>query len=204
MRRHLTAALRLASVLMLVMSTTAAAKNPPTKIGKGEGQLSILAWPGYAENGSTESDINWVTPFEQQTGCKTSVKTFGTSDEAFQLFHTGEYDVVSASGDSFLRSVVNGDAAVINTKLLTNYKDLAPFLVNKPWNTYKGKPYGVPHGWGANLLMYNEDVVKPAPTSWGAVFDTSSPYSGKVTAYDSPIYIADAALYLEKTKPSLK
>ena len=63
--------------------------------------------------------------------------------------------------------------------------------------------YGVPHGWGANLLMYNTDVVSPAPTSWGAVFDESSDYAGKVTAYDSPIYIADAALYLMKTQPDL-
>lgn len=37
----------------------------------------------------------------------------------------------------------------------------------------------------------------------GAVFDPASPYAGKVTAYDSPIYIADAALYLMKTQPEL-
>ena len=35
------------------------------------------------------------------------------------------------------------------------------------------------------------------------MFDESSPYKGKVTAYDSPIYIADAALYLMKTQPDL-
>src|SRR6476660_7633847 len=63
--------------------------------------------------------------------------------------------------------------------------------------------YGIPHGWGANLLMWNEGVVKNAPTSWSAVFDPKSPYKGKITAYDSPIYIADAALYLMKTKPDL-
>jgi len=35
------------------------------------------------------------------------------------------------------------------------------------------------------------------------VFDPSSPYAGKLTAYDSPIYIADAALYLKTHQPSL-
>ena len=35
------------------------------------------------------------------------------------------------------------------------------------------------------------------------MFDANSPYKGKITAYDSPIYIADAALYLMKTKPDL-
>ena len=33
--------------------------------------------------------------------------------------------------------------------------------------------YGVPHGWGANLLMYNTEAVSPAPASWSAVFDLS-------------------------------
>ena len=210
--RHLRLA-ALALVLVLVFaacssdsgSKSSSAKNgQQTSIGKGEGAVSILAWPGYAENGSTSADVNWVTPFEQQTGCKASVKTFGTSDEAFQLFSTGQYDVYSASGDSSLRSVANGDAAPLNTKLLTNYPNIASFLKGQKWNTVDGVVYGLPHGWGANLLMWNENVVKPAPTSWGVVFEKNSPYKGKLTGYDSPIYIADAALYLSKTQPDLK
>src|SRR4029078_1351783 len=38
---------------------------------------------------------------------------------------------------------------------------------------------------------------------WSAVFDDASQYKGKVTAYDSPIYIADAAVYLMATQPDL-
>jgi putative spermidine/putrescine transport system substrate-binding protein len=184
-------------------STTTKAKVQQS-IGKGEGKVNILAWPGYAENGSTDKEVDWVTPFEQETGCKASIKTFGTSDEAFQLFETGQYDVVSASGDATLRVVANGDATPLNTTLLDNYKDLTPFLVGQRWNTVDGTVYGEPHGWGANLLMWNKDVVKPDPTDWGVVFDKDSPYKGKVTAYDSPIYIADAALYLKNTQPDLK
>ena len=71
------------------------------------------------------------------------------------------------------------------------------------YNSVNKKMYGAPHGYGANLLMWRTDDVKPAPTSWAAVFDASSPYKGKVTAYDDPIYIADAALYLQNTKPDL-
>src|SRR4051794_17422691 len=50
-------------------------------IGAMEGQVNILAWPGYAEDGSTDKSVDWVTPFEQQTGCQANVKSFGTSDE---------------------------------------------------------------------------------------------------------------------------
>jgi putative spermidine/putrescine transport system substrate-binding protein len=67
-----------------------------------------------------------------------------------------------------------------------------------------GVGYGVPHGRGANLLAWRTDIVNPAPDSWGAVFDAASPYKGKITAYDNPIYMADAAVYLKSAKPDLK
>ena len=116
---------------------------------------------------------------------------------------TGEYDVVSASGDASLRLIAGGDVAPVNTDLVTNYEDIFDGLKKKQWNSVDGSAYGIPHGRGANLLMYRTDMVKPAPDSWGAVFDGDSPYKGKITAYDSPIYIADAALYLMETKPDL-
>jgi putative spermidine/putrescine transport system substrate-binding protein len=173
------------------------------KLGTPEGALNVLAWPGYAENGSTDPSIDWVTPFEKDTGCKVNVKTFGTSDESVTLLKTGEYDVVSASGDASLRLVAAGDVEPVNTKLVPNYPDVFDFLKDRPWNSVNGTEYGIPHGWGANVLSYRSDLVKPAPTSWSAVFEPDSPYQGKITAYDSPIYIADGALYLMKHKPEL-
>jgi putative spermidine/putrescine transport system substrate-binding protein len=172
-------------------------------IGEGEGALSVLAWPYYAEDGTQDPNFDWVTAFEEDTGCDTSVKYFGTGDEAYTLFGTGDYDVVSPSGDQSMRMVAAGYAAPINTELLENYADIAPFLKEQAWNSLDGVVYGAPHGWGANVLQYNTEVVDPAPTSWGAVFDPDSPYAGKIAAYDSPIYIADAALYLMSTQPDL-
>ena len=183
--------------------------NPPagtaaSSVGAGEGALNIIAWAGYAENGSTDPAVNWVKPFEDQTGCKVNVKIGNTSDEMVTLMKTGQYDGVSASGDATLRLIYGGDVAPVNTDLVPNYKTVSDFLKDKQWNSVNGQMYGIPHGWGANVLAYNTAVVTPAPTSWAAVFDANSPYKGKITAYDSPIYIADAALYLSKTKPELK
>ena len=173
------------------------------ELGDTEGQVNILAWPGYAEDGSTYKAYDWVTPFEEETGCETNVKYFGTSDEAVQLMKTGEYDVVSASGDASLRLVAGGDVAPVNTDLLENYGDIEEFLKDRAWNSVDGQSYGIPHGWGANLLMYRTDKVDPAPTSWGAIFDEAGEYGKTISAYDSPIYIADAALYLMKHQPDL-
>jgi putative spermidine/putrescine transport system substrate-binding protein len=172
-------------------------------LGAGEGQVNIISWAGYVEDGSNDPKVDWVHDFEKETGCKVNNKVAATSDEMVTLMKTGDYDVVSASGDASLRLIYGGDVAPVNTDLVPNYKDVFDGLKMKQWNSADGVPYGIPHGRGANLLMYRTDVVKPAPTSWGAVFDPSSPYKGKITAYDSPIYIADAALYLMKTKPEL-
>ena len=166
-------------------------------VGAGEGSLNIIVWAGYAEK-------DWVQPFEQQTGCKTNVKIGNTSDQMVSLMRSGQYDGVSASGDASLRLIYGGQVAPVNTKLVPNYATVSDFLKNGSWNSVNGQMYGIPHGWGANVLMWNPSKVTGSLDSWGAVFDKASSYAGKVTAYDSPIYIADAALYLMRTKPDLK
>jgi putative spermidine/putrescine transport system substrate-binding protein len=172
-------------------------------VGAGEGTLNVLAWPGYAEDGSTDPDVDWVTPFEQATGCQVNVKTFGTSDEAVQLMTAGGYDVVSASGDATLRLIAADKVQPVNTALVPNYADVFDGLKNQKWNTVDGVNYGIPHGRGANILMWRTDKVSPAPDSWAITFDPNSPQKGSVTAYDSPIFIADAAVYLMATQPDL-
>ncbi len=172
-------------------------------VGEGEGQLSVLAWPGYAEDGSTDPAIDWVTPFEKQTGCQVDVKTFGTSNEAFDLFKKGGYDVVSASGDASLRLVYGELVQPVNTDLVPNYADIFPGLKDKQWNTVDGVNYGIPHGRGANLLLYNMKAQQTEPTSWADMWEADSPLAGKVSPYDDAIYIADAAVYLMATQPDL-
>lgn len=172
-------------------------------IGEGEGRVDLIAWAGYVEDGSTDPKVDWVTGFEQETGCQVNVKVGNTSDEMVTLMRTGNYDGVSASGDATLRLIAAGDVAPVNTDLIANYADVYAGLKDQPHNAVDGQMYGVPHGRGANLLMWRTDKVEPAPDSWSVVWDESSPYKGKITAYDSPIYIADAALYLKSTQPDL-
>lgn len=177
----------------------------PTSVGSGEGALTVLAWPGYAENGSTDPTVNWVKPFEDATGCKVTVQVFGTSDEAFSLFSTNptKFDVISASGDASLRLVRAGYVQPVNVDLVPNYADIFAALKDKPYNTVDGVHYGIPHGRGSNLLMWRTDKITPAPTSWAQMFDPSAPWGKHVSVYDAPIYIADAAVVLMSTNPAL-
>jgi putative spermidine/putrescine transport system substrate-binding protein len=172
-------------------------------VADGEGQLNVLAWPGYAENGSTDPKVDWVTPFEDKTGCKVNVKSFGTSDEAVKLMQGGGWDVVSASGDATLRLIYGDTVQPVNTDLVPSYADIFPDLKMQKFNSVDGVAYGIPHGRGANLIMWNTDKVTEPIDSWAPTFEADSKYKGAVTGYDSPIFIADAAVYLMATKPEL-
>lgn len=206
-RSALFAGLAIASVAVLTACGTTTSPSgggsEASSLGENEKSVSILAWPGYVEDGTNDSTVDWVSAFEDQTGCTVNSKAYGTSDEAFNLMKSGEYDVVAASGDASLRLVASGEVAPVNTDLLKNYDGIFDFLKEKAWNSVDGQSYGIPHGYGANLLMYNTDVFPDGLDSWSAVFDDATAQSGKVTAYDSPIYIADAAVYLMATQPDL-
>ena len=189
--------------------TTAAADGAtpagavPTELGEGEGEVNLIAWAGYVEDGSTDPAVDWVSAFEEETGCAVNVKVGNSSDEMVQLMQSGEYDGVSASGDATQRLISGGEVSPINPDLIPNYANVFEGLKLQPWNSVDGQPYGVPHGRGANLLVYNTEAFAGAePDSWSVLFEDSAA-AGAVSIYDSPIYIADAALYLMATQPDL-
>ena len=166
-------------------------------LGEAEGQVDIIAWSGFVEPA-------WADTFTEETGCVVNRKVAGTSDEMVQLMRTGDYDLVSASGDASLRLIVGGDVAPINRDLLPNFGDeIVPGMQGQLYDTINGKVYGVPIGRGANILQYNTEVVTETPESWDIVWEADSPYAGQITAYDAPIYIADAAVYLMYHQPEL-
>ena len=165
-------------------TTTGTRAQPPkekmqSSVGTGEGQLNLIAWAGYAEDGSNDKTVDWVHPFEAQTGCQVHTTYGATSDDMVQLMRTGQYDGVSASGDATLRLIYAGDVAPVDTKLVPNYDTISPFLKDGNWNSVNGQMYGIPHGWGANLLMYTPSTVTPAPTSWSAVFERLEQVQGQ-------------------------
>ena len=178
------------------------------ELGKGEGQVNIVAWPGYIERGETDKGYDWVTSFEKATGCKVNVKTANTSDEMVSLMNEGGFDLVTASGDASLRLVAGKRVQPINTDLIPSWKTVDDRLKDAPWFTVDGVHYGVPYQWGPNVLMYNTDVFKEAPKSWNVVFEEmklpdGKSNKGRVQAYDGAIHIADAANYLMFHKPEL-
>jgi putative spermidine/putrescine transport system substrate-binding protein len=189
---------------------TEAASGPLQEVGEGEGEVGIIAWAGYIERGETDPAYDWVTEFEEDTGCAVKVKTAATSDEMVALMQEASgFDLVTASGDASLRLIAGGTVQEINTDLIDSWDTVDERLQDAPWHTVDGKHYGVPYQWGSNVLAYNTQVFKgEAPTSWNVVFEEQTlpdgeSNEGRVQAYDGPIYIADAALYLMAHQPEL-
>jgi putative spermidine/putrescine transport system substrate-binding protein len=204
----------LAAVMAVVVALTACGqtstgggpqqRQPPTanikpldKIGPGENQLNLIAWEGYV-------DDSWAKPFTQQTGCVVNAKYAGSSDEMVSLMKNGgggQYDMVSASGDADLRLIYGGDVKPMNEKLIPDWNNFQTYFKNPPYNTINGIHYGISLQWGPNTLLYSTVKFPIKPTSWQVIYDPSN--KGLITVPDNPIQIADAALYLSKSQPSL-
>jgi putative spermidine/putrescine transport system substrate-binding protein len=181
-----------------------------SEVGDSEDKVVIVAWPGYIERGDTVPEFDWVTSFEEESGCAVEVKTAGTSDEMVALMQgSNEFDLVTASGDASLRLISGGTVQEVNTDLIPSWEKVDDRLKEAPWHFVDGKHYGVPYQWGSNVLAYNTEVFGDSPpTSWNVVFEeTDLPDGatnvGRVEAFDGPIYIADAALYLKTHRPEL-
>ncbi|WP_436643355.1 ABC transporter substrate-binding protein [Microbaculum sp. FT89] len=197
-----------AMAVILSFAGQAVSAEMMTKLGDGEGQVDIVAWPGYIERGETDAAFDWVSDFEKATGCKVNVKTANTSDEMVALMNEGGFDLVTASGDASLRLIAGDRVQPVNVDLIPSWNTVDERLQSAPWHTVDGKHYGTPYQWGPNVLMYNTDVFKEAPTSWNIVFEEMDLPDGKsnvgrVQAYDGPIHIADAANYLMFHQPDL-
>src|ERR1700751_3279732 len=182
---------------LLAMLAVAAAFPVAGSTKATGGKLDMVAWEGYLQP-------QWVTPFTKQTGCKINAKYAGSSDEMVTLMRSGggnQYDMVSASGDPSPRLIYGKDVQAVDPSKVPDFHNFNPAFQSPPNNTVGGKHYGISLQWGPNTLLYNTKKVVPAPTSWASIY--SPKYKGKVTVPDNPIQIADAALYLMKTQPSL-
>jgi putative spermidine/putrescine transport system substrate-binding protein len=191
-----------------------------------EGALDIVARPGYVERGQSDGKFDWVSKFEAETGCNVSVKTASSLDEMVAIVTSGgpqpsppgdaswpppgnaPYDLVIASGDASIRMIREATVMPIDVTRVPSYDSINPRLQKAPWHYVDGKHYGVPYQWGANVLLYDTEVFKTPPQSWSVTFEAQKlpdgkPNKGRIQAYDGPIYLADAALYLKSKKPEL-
>jgi putative spermidine/putrescine transport system substrate-binding protein len=130
--------------VVLLLAASAVGAQPLQSLGEPEGFVDIVAWPGYIERGATDPAYDWVTSFEEQSGCQVRLKTANTSDEMVALMNEGGFDLVTAQGDASLRLIAGKRVQEVNTALIPSWGTVDERLQDAPWHTVDGKHYGVP------------------------------------------------------------
>jgi spermidine/putrescine-binding protein len=178
----------------VVPASSGKAEDPATKF-KGK-TLNLFTWEGYA-------DPKFTKGFEEKYGVTVKGSYFGSSDELVAKLKSskGVYDVVSPSTDMASTLVETGMVAPVDTSKISAWKDLVQVLRDMKDVQKDGKTYGVPFTWGPDYLIYDADVIKEEPKSWGVFWDAK--YKGKVSLWDdiSNIYLVGQLLGMDKTDP---
>lgn len=188
---------------------TPAGEQPPADVSERfEGQLRIVAWPGYLERGETDPAFDWISPFERETGCKVQSTTASSSDEMAALVSDGGFDLVTASSDVSQRLIEAGLVEALDLYRIPSFANIDERLREAQWHYVDGRHYGTPFLWSRNLLAYRTDILARAPRSWSVLYRSQKLADGdsnwrRAQAYAGAMSVADAALYLMKQKAAL-
>ncbi|MEW9534572.1 extracellular solute-binding protein [Microbispora sp. NPDC049125] len=179
--------------------TGSPAPSPIASAGRGEGAVSVMALNGYAEWGGVDPKVKWVGTFEQDTGCKVSLRYYDPAQpEKPGDFDPSSFDVVSATPVVGGRLIDERKVAPLNTELLGDYDQIPARLRDLPSVTRDDQVYGVPYLWGTNEVLYDSGKVRPGGPE--AIFTDKGP----VMFRDSPLTLADAALVLKGRGADIK
>jgi spermidine/putrescine-binding protein len=133
-------------------------------------EFRILTWEGYAEP-------DWVKPFEESQGVKTSVVYTGSVDEMFakmQGSKGADFDVVAFDTSSFKRYIDAGLIQPIDLTKVPNAANRAPAFQKVDPIMRDGKTYGIPFAWGSLPLVYDKAAFPTAPDSWAVMWDPAN------------------------------
>jgi putative spermidine/putrescine transport system substrate-binding protein len=171
--------------------------------------IRVVVPPGAVQNGSVNTRTDWVTPFEEQSGCLVQLRTADTDADAYKDLTYGignsYYDAILASPEVAGQLVDAKAVAPLKTAQVTGYSGVSPRLRAAAPEVSGGTTYGLPYLWDSYVTGYNSGQVKPAPPTWTALFSPGSAarYSGKITVPNAPVTLALAALYLKSARPAL-
>ena len=171
--------------------------------------VRLVVPPGPVQNGNVDPEADWVTAFEQQTGCQIELKDASTDAQALADITRGAgrsyYDGILASPEAAGQLIEAGAVRPLEVQRITGYTQLSPTLRSAPSEVSGSRVYGMPYSWDSYVTGYDAGKVKPAPQSWSSLFEPASAarYGGKITVPDAPVTLALAALYLKSAQPSL-
>jgi putative spermidine/putrescine transport system substrate-binding protein len=150
-----------------------------TLSGAAQAQQELVV-SSYGGEWTENHEALVIEPFEKEYGVEVRLVTGYSAEIMAQLQaqkDNPQMDVVHFSGGQEAPAAAEGLLAPIEPAELSNYPDMYPMAVA---NLEKGQ--GPAHGVAAIGLLYNRDLVDPAPTSWMDLWDPR--FAGKVLITD--------------------
>jgi putrescine transport system substrate-binding protein len=132
--------------------------------------LRFYSWKDYF-------DPQVLDDFQNTSGIRVEYHAYTTSAELLQAMKKGEaYDVVVPSHFMLQQLIADQALMPIDTKQLSNYKHLDPWLLSTLAGIPSANRHAVPYLWGSIGLVVNPQLAQTAygealPNSWGLLFD---------------------------------
>jgi len=166
------------------------ARAASVHLAKETGRLQVLDWAGYGNDGGQSMFAQYVKTHPKN---KPQFTYMGNEADALAKIHAGlKADLFRPYVGWVKYFATSGLVQPWDTKLISNFKNLNPFMVKA--GQYQGKQYGIPDDWGFDAILYRSDKVKPKAKSWGLLFDER--YKGKIAWFDDIEMLEIAGLYL--------
>jgi spermidine/putrescine transport system substrate-binding protein len=140
------------------------------------GALALSMQGAQADDGKTLYFYNWteyVPPglleqFTKETGIKVIYSTYESNESMYAKLKTwkdGAYDLVVPSTYFIAKMRNEGMLQKIDKSQLSNFKNLDPNLLDKPFDP--NNDYSIPYIWGATAIGVNTDAIDAkSVTSW--------------------------------------
>src|SRR6266446_8680337 len=189
-RRDLLKLGALAGGAAVVGGPTAAADAARTILAAETGNLQVLDWAGYGNDGGQAMFAQYVKAYPSN---KPKFTYMTNEADALAKIQAGlKPDLFRPYVGWVQYFATSGLVQPWDTSLISNLKHLNPFMVKA--GQYGGKQYGIPDDWGFDAILYRSDKVKPKARSWSLLFDER--YKGKIAWYDDITMVQAAGLYL--------
>ena len=152
---------------MKIQSAIAAALVMLAGAVQADGKLVVYNWAEYIPDGI-------LADFEKETGIKVEYSTYENNEVMYSKLKIQKgkgYDIVVPS--TYLVSKMRDEGLLqkVDKTKLSNFKNLMPDLLNKPYDP--NNDYSVPYLWGSTGIGVNSEEIDPSTVSkWVDLWDT--------------------------------
>src|SRR5688572_1034634 len=126
--------------------------------------LNLFIWSEYI-------DPQIITDFERQFGCKVNIDLYEDVESMLAKVRGGGalYDIVVPSDHLVPAMIKLNLLAPLRHENVPNLKNLEARFTDPPYD--RGNRFTAPYQWGTLGVFLRQSKAKPAPQTWGIIFD---------------------------------